>query len=52
VTFSGLSPKVPGLNLLNVVVPAGIASSDAAPIQIQIGSTTTNAQITMAVRTQ
>jgi uncharacterized protein (TIGR03437 family) len=52
VTFSGLSPKIPGLNLLNVVVPAGITSSDAAPIQIQIGSITTTAQITIAVRTQ
>jgi uncharacterized protein (TIGR03437 family) len=52
VTFSGLSPKVPGLNFLNVVVPAGITSSDAAPIQIQIGSTTTTAQITIAVRAQ
>jgi uncharacterized protein (TIGR03437 family) len=52
VTFSGLSPKVPGLNLLNVVVPAGITSSDTAPIQIQIGSITTTAQITIAVRAQ
>jgi uncharacterized protein (TIGR03437 family) len=52
VTFSGLSPKVPGLNLLNVVVPAGVTSSDAAPIQIQIGTTTTTAQITIAVRSQ
>ena len=52
VTFSGLSPKVPGLNLLNVVVPSGISSSDAAPIQIQIGSITTTAQITIAVRGQ
>ncbi len=52
VTFSGLSPKVPGLNLLNVVVPAGITSSDSAPIQIQIGNTTTTAQITIAVRSQ
>jgi hypothetical protein len=31
---------------------AASAASDAAPIQIQIGSTATNAQITMAVRTQ
>jgi uncharacterized protein (TIGR03437 family) len=51
VTFSGLSPKVPGLNLLNVVVPAGITSSDTAPLQIQIGNITTTAQITIAVRT-
>ena len=51
VTFAGLSPKVPGLNLLNVIVPAGITSSDAAPIQIQFGSSTTTAQITIAVRT-
>jgi minor extracellular serine protease Vpr len=50
VTFAGLSPKVPGLNLLNVVVPAGIASSDAAPIQIQVGGITTTPQITIAVR--
>jgi uncharacterized protein (TIGR03437 family) len=52
VTFSGLSPKVPGMNLLNVIVPSGITSSDAAPIQIQAGSITTTAQLTIAVRTQ
>ena len=52
VTFSGLSPRIPGLNLLSVVVPPGITSSDSAPIQIQIGSTTTTAQITIAVRGQ
>jgi uncharacterized protein (TIGR03437 family) len=52
VMFSGLSPKVPGLNLLNVVIPAGITSSDSAPIQVQIGSITTTAQITIAVRAQ
>jgi uncharacterized protein (TIGR03437 family) len=52
VTFAGLSPKIPGLNLLNVVVPAGITSSDAAPVQIQIGNITTTAQITIAVRGQ
>jgi uncharacterized protein (TIGR03437 family) len=52
VTFSGLSPKVPGLNLLNVVVPAGITTSDAAPIQIQSGNITTTAQITIAIHTQ
>jgi uncharacterized protein (TIGR03437 family) len=52
VTFSGLSPKVPGLNLMNVIVPAGITSSDAAPIQFQIGGTATTAQITIAVRGQ
>ena len=35
---------------VNVVVPAGITSSDAAPIQIQVGGITTTAQITIAVR--
>ncbi len=49
VTFSGLSPKIPGLNLLNVIVPAGITSSDSASIQIQIGNITTTSQITIAV---
>ena len=52
VSFSGLSPKVPGLNLLNVMVPAGITASDSAPIQIQIGNILTTDQITIAVRAQ
>lgn len=52
VTFSGLSPKVPGLNLLNVVIPPGITTSDAAPLQIQIGNITTTPQITIAIKGQ
>lgn len=52
VTFSGLSPRVPGLNLLNIVVPAGITSSDTALVQIRIGSITTTDQITISVRGQ
>lgn len=52
VTFSGLSAQFPGMNVLNVVVPGGITSSDSAPIQIQVGTITTTSQITISVHTQ
>jgi len=52
VTFAGHSPKVPGLNLLNVIVQPGITSSDASPLQIQVGGITTTNAITIAVRVQ
>ena len=49
VTSSGLSAQFPGMNQLNVIVPAGITSSDVAPIQIQVGGITTTAQITISI---
>jgi uncharacterized protein (TIGR03437 family) len=52
VQFSGLSPKFPGMNLLSVIVPPGITAGDQVPIQIQMGSITTSAQLTIAVRAQ
>jgi uncharacterized protein (TIGR03437 family) len=52
VTSSGLSAQFPGMNQLSVIVPAGITSSDAAPIQIQVGGITTTAQITIAILTK
>ncbi len=49
VAFSGLSPDFVGVNQLNVVVPAGVATGDKVPIQIQAGGFTTTDQVTMAI---
>jgi uncharacterized protein (TIGR03437 family) len=42
VTFSGLSAQYSGINQINVVVPAGTPTGSAIPLQLQIGSITSN----------
>jgi len=50
VLFSGLSPQFPGVNQLNVIVPAGVATGDRVALRLQIGGITTSEQVTIAVR--
>ncbi len=48
--FSGLSPEFPGVNQLNVAIPADAPVGSAVPLQIEIGGITTSALVTIAVR--
>jgi uncharacterized protein (TIGR03437 family) len=52
VTFSGLTPGVPGLYQINAVVPAGIATGDAVPVTISVAGRTsrTTPPVTIAVQ--
>lgn len=38
VLFSGLTPQFPGVNQLNIQVPAGVPPGDKIPIQIQVNN--------------
>ena len=49
VDFAGLSPQFPGVNQVNVVIPAGVAPGDAVPLQLQLGGITTTDRVTIAV---
>jgi uncharacterized protein (TIGR03437 family) len=49
VTFSGLSPQFAGVNQINIVVPTGVTTGGAVPLQIRIGNVTTSSQVTIAV---
>ena len=48
VAFSGLTPQFPGINQLNLVVPAG-ATGDSVSIQIQAGGVTSPTGVNIAV---
>lgn len=50
VLFSGLAPQFPGVNQLNIQVPAGVAPGNNVPLQIQMGSMTSTDQVTIAVQ--
>ncbi|HWB86671.1 MAG TPA: hypothetical protein VG675_21180 [Bryobacteraceae bacterium] len=50
VLFSGLSPQFPGVNQINIVVPSGVPTGDAVPLQIQLGGVTTTASLTIAIQ--
>ncbi len=49
VLFSGLSPQFPGVNQLNVMIPAGVSPGDAVPLQLQMGNITTTNKVTIAI---
>ena len=49
VAFSGLSPQFPAVNQLNIVLPAGVASGSAVPIQVSVGGIITTAQLNIAI---
>lgn len=50
VSYSGISPQFFGVYQLNVVVPQGIAPSNAVPVQLQIGGATTVDPVTIALQ--
>jgi uncharacterized protein (TIGR03437 family) len=47
--YSGLAPGTAGVYQINARVPPGIQAGNAAPVQIQIGGTTSNT-VTIAVQ--
>lgn len=49
VVYAGLEPNVPGMNMINAVVPAGVTTGDAVPIQIRSGGVTSTDRVTIAV---
>jgi uncharacterized protein (TIGR03437 family) len=49
VLFSGLAPQFPGVNQLNVVIPAGVQPGNAVPLQIRVAGITTSDQVTIAI---
>jgi uncharacterized protein (TIGR03437 family) len=46
--FSGLTPQFPGVNQINVAVPAGV-SGNAVPLQIRLGGITSSDRVVIAV---
>jgi uncharacterized protein (TIGR03437 family) len=51
VAFSGLTPQFPGVNQLNVVVPAGVTAGASIPLQIQVsGGALSRADVVIAVQ--
>jgi uncharacterized protein (TIGR03437 family) len=51
VAFSGLAPQFPGVNQLNIVVPAGVQPGASVPFQIQVnGGPKSRADVVIAVQ--
>jgi uncharacterized protein (TIGR03437 family) len=50
VLFAGLQPNVPGVNQINITLPAGTPTGNAVPLQITTGGITTSTTITIAVQ--
>ena len=46
--FSGLTPQFPGVNQINVAVPAGV-SGNAVPLQLRLGGITSSDKVVIAV---
>jgi uncharacterized protein (TIGR03437 family) len=49
VVFSGLSPQFPAVDQLNILLPAGVASGNAVPVQVSLGGVTTTSQLNIAI---
>jgi uncharacterized protein (TIGR03437 family) len=49
VVFAGMSPQFVGVNQINLAIPAGTTTGDKISLQIQMGSVTTDAGVTIAV---
>lgn len=47
--FSGMTPQFPGVNQINVVVPAGI-TGNAVPIQLRQGGLTSSDKVVIAIQ--
>ena len=51
VLFSGLTPQFPGVNQINLQIPAGVPTGDKVPIQIQVnGGPPTTSAVVIAVQ--
>jgi uncharacterized protein (TIGR03437 family) len=48
VPFSGLTPQFPGVNQLNVVIPANVAAGSSVPVMIQLNGITSQATIAVS----
>jgi uncharacterized protein (TIGR03437 family) len=49
VTYSGLSPQFPGVNQINVTIPAGTPTGNNVHLQIQVNGTISSNVVTIAV---
>ena len=49
ISFSGLTPGIPGLYQINAAVPAGIGAGDTVPVVVTVGGQT-NPPVTIAVK--
>ena len=49
VVWAGLTPQFPGVNQINITLPAGTPTGNAVPIQLVVGGITTSNTITIAV---
>ena len=50
VDFSGLTPQFPGVNQLNVKIPANAPVGNSVPLQLQMGGITSTNQVTIAIQ--
>ena len=49
VLYAGLSAELPGVNQVNVVVPAGVTAGNMVPVQIKTGGMTSPERVTVAI---
>lgn len=49
VLYAGLSAELPGVNQVNVVVPAGVTAGNLVPVQIKAGGMTSPERVTVAI---
>ena len=49
VDYAGQAPGFPGVNQLNVVIPPKAQTGNAVPLQLQSGSITSTAAVTIAI---
>jgi uncharacterized protein (TIGR03437 family) len=49
VVWAGLTPQFPGVNQINITLPAGTPTGNAVPIQVSVGGITTSNTLTIAV---
>lgn len=51
VLFSGLAPQFPGVYLINVQIPPGVAAGSTVPVQIQVnGGAPSSSQVMIAIQ--
>jgi uncharacterized protein (TIGR03437 family) len=51
VQYAAAAPgSIPGLLQINAVVPAAVQPGDSVPVQVKIGSGTSQSGVTLAVR--